>query len=223
MIFFKFPRTPHIFVLPGINIRNDKVLASKEADDFFHNIISVEEKVDGANVGFSIDENDTLKIQNRGNYLSIGEHPQFGPIWNWGYERINLFVKHLEKRYILFGEWCFAQHSIHYSALPQWLLGFDIYDKTQKRFLARSARDLIFKKLDVIAVPLIGEKTFSKNDLIRIVEQRYSQLGGKLEGIYLRLESDSQLLKRAKLVRQDFIQDIDNHWSNRILKTNDLL
>ena len=35
----------------------------------------------------------------------------------------------LSEKFILFGEWCYAQHSIFYDRLPDWFLGFDIYDK----------------------------------------------------------------------------------------------
>jgi atypical dual specificity phosphatase len=36
-----------------------------------------------------------------------------------------------DRRYILYGEWCYAKHSIHYARLPDLFLAFDIYDKSQ--------------------------------------------------------------------------------------------
>ena len=77
MEFFKFPRTPHIFVIPGLNIRDDKVLSDQECVAFLNNTIRLEEKIDGANIGISLSQDGELLIQNRGNYILPGNHPQF--------------------------------------------------------------------------------------------------------------------------------------------------
>jgi hypothetical protein len=45
---------------------------------------------------------------------------------------------------------------------------------------------------------------------------------GPAEGVYVRLEDDNRLLARAKLVRPEFTQAIDRHWSHRRLVTNQL-
>ena len=42
------------------------------------------------------------------------------------------------------------------------------------------------------------------------------------EGIYIRWDANEWLKRRAKLVRNDFRQKIDGHWSGRILQKNDL-
>ena len=46
----------------------------------------------------------------------------------------------LEDRFILFGEWLYARHSIHYRRLPHYFFEFDIYDKQQEAFLDLDAR-----------------------------------------------------------------------------------
>ncbi len=48
--FFKFPSTPHLATLPGVDIRGDKVLSESERDAFLKHGLVVEEKVDGANL-----------------------------------------------------------------------------------------------------------------------------------------------------------------------------
>jgi len=223
MNFVKFPKTPHLFILPGLNIRDDKILSPQEAQDFFKNDIIVEEKVDGANVGFSFTELGEMKIQNRGSYLSPSDHSQFDTIWDWAYRRTDLLFRYLTTRYILFGEWCYAQHSLYYSALPDWFLGFDIYDKEEQVFLSAPRRNNLFNNISIFPVPLMGMGKFSKNDLITAMQRKSLLGGGQLEGIYLRLDFDDRLVKRAKLVKADFIQSIDEHWSKRKIITNDLL
>ena len=39
-------------------------------------------------------------------------------------------------RNILYGEWVYAKHSIHYTALPGYFIAFDIWDKQTKTFMA---------------------------------------------------------------------------------------
>ena len=53
--FFKFPSTPHLAVLLGVDVRGDKVMSEKERDEFLRHEITVEEKIDGANLGISFD------------------------------------------------------------------------------------------------------------------------------------------------------------------------
>ena len=42
----------------------------------------------------------------------------------------------------------------------------------------------------------------------------------KIEGIYLRKDKGNWLEKRAKLVRADFTQTIDEHWSRKSMIPN---
>lgn len=71
MEFLKFPRTPHLFVVSGLDIRDDKVLPEPEYQLFLNNNIIIEEKVDGANVGISLSKKGDLLIQNRGDRKSV--------------------------------------------------------------------------------------------------------------------------------------------------------
>ena len=223
MSFFKFPRTPHLFVIPGLDIRDDKVVPESEAEKFYKSPVIVEEKVDGANVGISF-ENNELKFQNRGNYILSGGQPQFEPIWDWGYKRLHQLSDILQDRYIVFGEWCYAEHSIHYTRLPDWFIGFDVYDRMERMFLPVVNRNRFFDLCNITPVPLLGEKKLSKTDIIRLVNNEQSRLGGGLlEGVYIRLESKNMLVARAKVVRKDFIQDIGEHWSKKRLVKNELI
>ena len=41
----------------------------------------------------------------------------------------------LGSRFILYGEWLYAKHSVHYRKLPHYFFEFDIYDKDAGQFL----------------------------------------------------------------------------------------
>ncbi len=53
--FYRFPHTPHLAWLGSGPVRDDKVFTPQEANDFLSDGVSVEEKIDGANIGFSLD------------------------------------------------------------------------------------------------------------------------------------------------------------------------
>lgn len=221
MEFFKFPRTPHLFVVSGLDIRDDKVLSDQECQSFLNNHIILEEKVDGANIGISLSENGDLRIQNRGNYILPGSHPQFNLIWDWAYSRLTLLQKYISKDFIVFGEWCYAKHSIKYTSLPDWFLGFDIYDKKNQIFLNSELRNQILQKANIETIPTLGNGNYLKTDLEKLLISYKSKFyPGPTEGIYLRHEDSAKLLKRAKLVNKDFIQEIDVHWSKKELIIN---
>ncbi|MBN2598128.1 MAG: RNA ligase family protein [Marinifilaceae bacterium] len=223
MEFFKFPKTPHLFTVTEHNIRDDKVLSEPEAKQFLNNFIVLEEKVDGANIGISLDQNGDLQIQNRGNYIFPGSHPQFNLIWEWSYSRIDFFKKYISNNFIVFGEWCHVKHSIHYTSLTDWFLGFDIYDKKNHFFLNTERRNQTLELLNIRPIPIINKGIFSKKELEEILNTTTSKFySGPVEGIYLRYENSKRLIKRAKIVRDRFMQEISLHWSKGKIITNSL-
>jgi ATP-dependent RNA circularization protein (DNA/RNA ligase family) len=219
--FFKYPSTPHLATLPGVDIRGDKVLSESERDEFFRHELIVEEKVDGANLGISCDSEGNIRGLNRGAYLHLPGSGQWKKLGEWLALRTDMFFDTLSDRYILFGEWCYAQHSVFYNRLPDWFLAFDIYDRESLRFLSSTRRDRMIEKLQVSKVPSLARGKFSFPELDNLLSQ--SKLADQpAEGIYLRFDQGDWLGQRAKLVRPAFVQAIDQHWSRSTLKLNRL-
>jgi hypothetical protein len=220
--FFKFPTTPHLATQSGIDIRRDKILTESERDEFLQHEIIVEEKVDGANLGISFDSEGHLRAQNRGSYLLLPGSGQWKKLDEWIKLHFDLFLEFLSERYILFGEWCYAQHSIFYDRLPDWFLGFDVYDKQSQNFLASAHRDRLLANMNISKVPFLAHGHFVYPEILKFLCK--SELADQpAEGLYLRIESDEWLLKRAKLVRPAFVQSMQQHWSRSTLKPNRLL
>ena len=82
--------------------------------------VQVEEKLDGANLGFSVSSDGTLQVQNRGPYLEAPYLRQFSRLDAWLLHRERMLTDALSNGLILFGEWCAARHSIDYSNFPDW-------------------------------------------------------------------------------------------------------
>ena len=219
--FFRFPHTPHIAWLGGSAPRDDKVLAPTEVATLLSGTVVVEEKLDGANLGFSVGPEGRLRAQNRGQYLSEPYAGQFQRLPEWMALHGAGLVDTLGDTLIAFGEWCAACHSLDYPALPDWWLLFDVYDRHQGQFWSTRRRDELASALNLVTVPRIAKGQQTVATLVEGVARWKSRYrNGSLEGVVVRREDDDWLLARGKLVRADFTQSIDSHWRSRKLEWN---
>src|SRR5262245_16959926 len=157
MDYLRFPRTPHLIWLGRRIPRDDKVLSLEEGTEFLKHSLIVEEKVDGANLGISVGDQGELKVQNRGSFLSWDSlHPQFKPLPRWISTHRRVLTAALGSGLILFGEWCYAIHSVHYTRLPDWFLAFDVYDRTAGKFWSVERRNSLADEVGLATVPEIA-------------------------------------------------------------------
>lgn len=225
--FFRFPHTPHIAWLAQGEPRDDKVLSPREGTEFLRADVVVEEKLDGANLGFSLSPEGELRAQNRGQYLHAPLGGQFARLPEWlllhGDTLRAALTEHAPADLMLFGEWCAARHSLEYDRLPDWFLLFDVYDRSQGQFWSTPRRNELAATLGLATVPRLLEGRCTLPQLKDVLSRQHSQFRqGALEGIVIRRESADWCEARAKLVRQDFTQAIGEHWSRRRIEWNRL-
>ncbi|CAD0112207.1 unnamed protein product [Aureobasidium uvarum] len=229
----KFPRTRHLLNI-GSASRDDLILSSSDAQAFLHpsdpfTTIVVEEKVDGANLGISIDSSGAFKVQNRSHYVNSKSHSQFKKLDKWlddHYEALNTVLDTANSqpgRWILYGEWLFAKHSIHYTNLPDMFLAFDLFDSDTDTFLSRDAlsekiRGTNIRQVNRLEIESLDEQSLL--DLVRTHQSSYYE--GVIEGVYLRRQKDGKTIDRAKIVRSDFIAG-DEHWNRRGVVPNNVM
>ncbi|KAI8995145.1 hypothetical protein BC832DRAFT_536004, partial [Gaertneriomyces semiglobifer] len=231
---YKFPRTRHLYNL-GAASRDDLVLHSADAAQFLStsdgSAITIEEKVDGANLGISIDETTmTFRVQNRSHYVNAKSHEQFRKLDKWLLDHSEDLFRVLRPwdledtagssatvthdKLILYGEWMYARHSIHYQHLPSLFLVFDLYNTRTQTFLGRAELAKLLRSTSLHQVPHIpipvplGEQTLRN----LVTTQPSAYYPGVVEGVYLRKDRNGVLLDRAKMVRPDFIAGND-HWN----------
>ncbi|MHB8205527.1 MAG: RNA ligase family protein [Desulfomonilaceae bacterium] len=218
---YKFPITPHLTVLGQTVIRDDKVMSKQEVDEFLSHELVVEEKVDGANLGISFDDCGSVKCQNRGAYLESPFRGQWKKLPEWLSSNTDILLSVLSDKYILFGEWLYAQHSVYYDQLPDWFLGFDIFDKHERRFFSSQRRDSMFQKLGICQAPFMARGHFSLQRLSALLSKSLVSVEPS-EGLYLRYDDGDWLGQRAKLVRPKFVQSIEKHWTRSGIRPNRL-
>lgn len=140
----KYPRTRHI---QGSGMHGDDFdLEVVPIEELKNKNLVVEAKIDGANTGVSFSSECDLRLQCRGHFLGHGrDWPEFDQFKVWANTWHDQLFDVLTDRYIMYGEWMSAFHSVYYNNLPHLFLEFDIYDKTNGKFLSTEKRQEIMK------------------------------------------------------------------------------
>ncbi len=232
----KYPRTPHLEgsrLQPGDEGYEQVRLATLAGR---HAVI--EEKLDGANVGISFTSGGDMLLQSRGHYLvGGGRERQFGPFKRWAGVHEARLLGLLEDRYVMYGEWLYAKHSVSYDCLPHWFCEFDIYDRVERLFLSTPRRHAMLAGSPIVSVPVLQtgalprdakalralvrpslaksaqwrpafEQCVRQQQLDLALAWRQTDKSDLAEGLYIKLEDEHQVLGRFKWVRPDFVQTI---------------
>jgi hypothetical protein len=239
--FLKYPRTPH---LQGSKLQpGDEDLEQVSLSYLRGRPIVIEEKVDGANCGISFGPERELRLQSRGHYLEGGPREgQFDLLKTWASSHSHHFWEMLGERYVMYGEWLYAKHTVYYDALPHYFLEFDIYDRQEGLFLSTPRRQQMLAGSAVRSVPVLCEgdgiavrdpsawlgrsvyKTQQwKNSLATQMEsfgQKPEQVlketdgSDMAEGLYLKIEEGGKVVERFKWLRYDFLQAVTESGSH---------
>ncbi|KAG6841574.1 hypothetical protein C0991_009609 [Blastosporella zonata] len=224
---FKFPRTAHLIDL-GAASSDDIVNDATTAIPTLGAVV-ITEKIDGANMGFSLSsDRSKIIVQNRSHYVNSATHEQFKKLDIWvEHHRDDLFQvldrdPYFAERYILFGEWMFATHSIPYTHLPDRFIAFDLYDRSTGAWLDRGSLSKIHSSTSISLVPVLYQGPMPSEAELRNMVQLPSKFwDGRVEGIYVKVENNSRVIARGKVVRSDFIAG-NEHWSRGNLRVNGL-
>jgi hypothetical protein len=180
-------------------------------------------------LSISLSHDMLFTFQNRGHVVHHSSAAQFKSLDLWLQQhRSELCSILIPERLVLFGEWCYAQHSILYTALPNYFIAFDIYDRVEEKFYSVKRRNKLLERttIPVIAsVQLAGKTIRSMSSLATMCFNTPSHYyEGRVEGLYVRLDDvDNRWnLKRGKVVSPDFIQTINDgsHWMSKDLVKN---
>jgi hypothetical protein len=231
--FVKYPRTPHLFGSRGTD--DDKHLGEAESLRFVADeSLIVEEKLDGTNVGIHFAPDGKMALQCRGHLITEGMHPQYDLFKQWAAVKRPVLEGTLEDRFILFGEWVYARHSVHYRRLPHYFFEFDIYDKRGGDFLSLGRRLELLEGTGLHTVPIVHTGALDRERLKALIgPSRFDsefdnpvtkRADNLMEGLYLRTEGRGVVTGRAKFVRPEFVEKVkqSEHWQHQAMTPNRL-
>ncbi len=232
---FKYPRTQHI---QGSRLQpGDEDLDAIPFAAIADRPVIVEEKVDGANSAISFDSTGNLKLQSRGHYLTGGARERhFNLFKQWASVHSSVLWEVLGDRYILYGEWLYAKHTVFYNALPHYFLEYDVLDLHSHQFLSTDGRQKLLAGLPIVSVPVLFDGVLSSHTtLIKLLgpsnfiepnhmtqfnqicqeqginidrSRQQTDLSSTMEGLYIKVEEQGIVQARYKYVRADFLTTI---------------
>jgi hypothetical protein len=237
----KYPRTLHLQgsrLAPGDEDADSVPFAALAGRS-----LVVEEKVDGSNSGLCCDAGGRLWLQSRGHFLTGGEREKhFDLFKQWAHGHAAVLRDVLGSRYVVYGEWLYAKHTIFYDQLPHYFLEFDVLDTETGDFLATDRRRALLAGLPVVSVPVLWSGTArSLAELVALVRpslykgpawrERLTEVGSArglgpervwaetdrtdlAEGLYVKAEEDGRVVGRYKYVRADFLATVHDSGSH---------
>lgn len=229
--FLKYPRTPH---LAGSRLQpGDDDLDQVPVADLDGRWVVIEEKLDGSNAGISFTADATLQLQSRGHVLRGGPNEwQFDRFKAWAAALSDQLWEALGDRYVCYGEWLAATHTIFYDALADLFVEFDVWDRHDGCFLDTTRRRSLLEPLPIVSAPVLWEGHADRS--LRPAElvgpssyttaaaaerfaaaaaaagldpgntSRRADLSGLAEGLYVKTEADGIVTGRYKWVRASF-------------------
>jgi hypothetical protein len=233
----KYPRTPH---LTGSRLQpGDGDLRVIPAGELGGRTLVVEEKLDGANAAVSFGGDGRLLLQSRGHFLDGGPREKhFALLKSWAGSVRAQLRDALSTRFVMYGEWLYAKHTIFYDLLPHYFIEFDILDTRAGVFLSTDARRELLKDAPVLSAPVLFRGAFkSARHLTSLVKasafqsarwrealreaceakgldseraMRETDASGLMEGLYIKIEEGESVAGRFKLVRGSFAQAVDD-------------
>ena len=233
MKIYKYPRTRHV---EGSRLQLGDTADDKPFAELIGRRLIIEEKVDGANCAVSFLDG-TLHLQSRGHFLTGGGRERhFDMLKTWAACHSGALYAVLGERYVMYGEWLYAKHTVFYDALPHYFMEFDVLDREAGIFLSTDARRTLLSGLPIMPVPVLHDGILEKHDaMLKLIQPSlYKTLnwrealdvaaqssGSRLdmvaqqtedsdiaEGLYIKDETDGAVQARYKYVRADFVQAI---------------
>lgn len=225
---FKFPRTSHLIDVGGAT-PDDIVSRDANLGREVVGRVIITEKIDGANMGFSLSpDRSNILVQNRSHFVNPETHEQFKKLGKWIEQRRSDIYHVLDRdpyyaeRYIFFGEWMYATHSIAYTRLPDLFIAFDLYDRSSCQFVDRATLEAVLRDTSIPIVPIMCElqnELPSRNRFMELIEMPSRFYDGRVEGVYVKVEHQGVVRERGKVVRGDFIAG-NEHWTRGNLGLN---
>lgn len=200
-----YPRVPHLW-RPSVST-DDLVVAAAERAGWFSEPVTVEEKLDGANVCLWFAD-DQLQVASRGGPGARDRAGQLGRLRAWGSQHDTQLRQALDGGWSMYAEWLWLAHGITYDRLPALLVVLDLW-RTDVGFARTADRDERAESASLAVPPRLFCGVLSGPTRLRGLVERSRYSSNRMEGVILR-RGPGQL---CKVVRDDYRRRSDDQWS----------
>jgi hypothetical protein len=196
----KFPSIVHAVNL-GAATAEDKVAVLENIRNITNYKLVIEEKLDGENIGISIDRNKNIRMKNKTHSYELNR--DYPTMRNWVLQHEKELLSKLRPcRDIMYGEWLHVKFTIPYTNLSDWFIAFDIVDYTMQHFEGQNYMRKLLQNTSIqFSKPIYTGKLPSFEALVNMTNGP-SEFGPESrEGIIIRrYDQSDQLINVFKIV-----------------------
>lgn len=204
-------------------------LGHKLVSNVLNGHVLVEEKVDGSQISFGLDEHLKLRMRSKNKEIDI-DNPD--GMFKTAVEFLVKYQSVLHPNWVYRGEYLLKpkHNTLEYYRVPHnHIIIFDICDGLES-YLSYSDLCAEAKRIGLEVVPLFAEGVFTEADILELKDEwlsRESILGGtKVEGVVIKnynVFTAEKKVAMAKLVRDDFKEQNAINWKAAKPSTADVV
>lgn len=212
----KYNRTFHLPFSPGAT-SDDKI--ASDVSSILNCPVVITEKMDGSNAS----------LEYAGCFARSHGGPPNHPSFD-GLKALHAKVKmEIPDNIQIFGEWCFAEHSIKYEELPGYFMIFNVRDSVQNTWESWDMVQLWAEAIGCSTVPILFQGVIKTESELQSMADKImkskSACGGEREGFVIRVadsfHDDSFANNVMKWVRSNHVTT-DEHWKSKEIVRNKL-
>jgi hypothetical protein len=204
-------------------------LGHKLVSNVLNGHVLVEEKVDGSQISFGLDEHLKLRIRSKNKEIDI-DNPD--GMFKTAVEFLVKYQSVLHPNWVYRGEYLLKpkHNTLEYYRVPHnHIIIFDICDGLES-YLSYSDLCAEAKRIGLEVVPLFAEGVFTEADILERKDEwlsRESILGGtKVEGVVIKnynVFTAEKKVAMAKIVRKEFKEQNSSNWKDEHPTSQDIV
>ena len=204
-------------------------LGHKLVSNVLDGYVLVQEKIDGSQISFGIDENGKLSVRSKNKEIDI-DNPD--GMFKTAVEFLVKYQSVLHPNWVYRGEYLLKpkHNTLEYYRVPHnHIIIFDICDGLES-YLSYSDLCAEAKRIGLEVVPLFAEGVFTEANILAhkdIWLSRESILGGtKVEGVVIKnynVFTAEKKVAMAKIVRQEFKEQNSSNWKDEHPTSQDII
>jgi len=173
-----------------------------------HDVIIVQEKLDGSNVAVALKDGIILPLSRAGYLANTSHYRQHLMFGNWVYENEERFRNVLNEGEQISGEWLAQAHGTRYELKHEPFVVFDIFDENRKRY----AWNIVLEKLSTnFVIPHCihcGNPMSVDDAMLLLGKYGYHGALDEIEGAVWRIENRGKFDFMVKYVRPNKVDGL---------------
>ncbi len=170
-----------------------------------HDVIVIQEKYDGSNVGVARKSGKILALTQAGYLAHTSPYEQHHVFSAWVKQNQKAFDDVLEEGERIIGEWLYQAHGLKYKLAGSPFIAFDLFLPSNERLTTKNFQNRVDHKIRRVQSWFSHGQSVTIEDAFNTIQRwRVGPISGNPEGVVYRVERKGKIDFLAKYVRNDF-------------------